>query len=85
MGVRAAQRPRRLARPRTPAFHVGNTGSNPVGDANQSRVLLPDCKKAFLTATGPEFTRKLTPDQIADGISAAAQNQKAVDYILNRN
>jgi hypothetical protein len=27
-------RPRRLARPRTPAFHVGNTGSNPVGDAN---------------------------------------------------
>jgi hypothetical protein len=25
-------RPRRLARPRTPAFHVGNTGSNPVGD-----------------------------------------------------
>jgi hypothetical protein len=27
------QRPRRLARPRTPAFHVGNTGSNPVGDA----------------------------------------------------
>src|SRR5579862_9060853 len=35
--VREAQsfhpRPRRLARPRTPAFHVGNTGSNPVGDA----------------------------------------------------
>ena len=29
----APQRPRRLARPRTPAFHVGNTGSNPVGDA----------------------------------------------------
>ena len=27
------RRPRRLARPRTPAFHVGNTGSNPVGDA----------------------------------------------------
>ncbi len=25
--------PHRLARPRTPAFHVGNTGSNPVGDA----------------------------------------------------
>ena len=24
--------PRRLARPRTPAFHAGNTGSNPVGD-----------------------------------------------------
>ena len=27
-------RPRRLARPRTPAFHVGDTGSNPVGDAH---------------------------------------------------
>jgi hypothetical protein len=28
-------RPRRLARPRTPPFHGGNTGSNPVGDAIQ--------------------------------------------------
>ena len=27
-------RPHRLARPRTPAFHVGNRGSNPLGDAN---------------------------------------------------
>ena len=27
-------RPRRLARPRTPPFHGDNTGSNPVGDAN---------------------------------------------------
>ena len=26
-------RPHRLARPRTPAFHVGNMGSNPIGDA----------------------------------------------------
>src|SRR5437867_8850378 len=26
--------PRRLARPRTPAFHAGNTGSNPVGDVS---------------------------------------------------
>src|SRR5262249_15513068 len=24
-------------RPRTPAFHVGNTGSNPVGDANENK------------------------------------------------
>ena len=30
----SASSPRRLARPRTPAFHVGNTGSNPVGDTN---------------------------------------------------
>ena len=27
-------RPHRLARPRTPGFHPGDTGSNPVGDAN---------------------------------------------------
>ncbi len=26
-------RPHRLARPRTPPFQGGNTGSNPVGDA----------------------------------------------------
>ena len=32
-------RPRRLARPRTPAFHVGNTGSNPVGDTNEINYL----------------------------------------------
>ena len=25
--------PHRLVRSRTPAFHAGNTGSNPVGDA----------------------------------------------------
>src|SRR5882724_9522375 len=29
-----AKRPRRLAWPRTSPFHGGNTGSNPVGDAN---------------------------------------------------
>ncbi len=29
-------RPRRLAWPRTPAFHVGDTGSNPVGDTSFS-------------------------------------------------
>src|SRR5580704_6324405 len=29
--------PRRLARPRTSPFHGGNTGSNPVGDANHSK------------------------------------------------
>jgi hypothetical protein len=33
----ADQRPRRLARPRTPPFHGDNTGSNPVGDANQNQ------------------------------------------------
>ena len=34
-----ANRPRRLARPRTPAFHADNTGSNPVGDAKFSNDL----------------------------------------------
>jgi hypothetical protein len=32
--TRYRKRPRRLARPRTSPFHGGNTGSNPVGDAN---------------------------------------------------
>src|SRR5580704_70037 len=32
-------RPRRLARPRTSPFHGGNTGSNPVGDANHSLTI----------------------------------------------
>ena len=27
------KRPHRLARPRTPAFHAGDGGSNPPGDA----------------------------------------------------
>ena len=31
---RDRNRPRRLAWPRTSPFHGGNTGSNPVGDAN---------------------------------------------------
>jgi hypothetical protein len=31
----AHSRPRRLAWPRTSPFHGGNTGSNPVGDANK--------------------------------------------------
>ena len=30
--------PRRLAWPRTPAFHVGDTGSNPVGDTSLIRT-----------------------------------------------
>ena len=34
------KRPRRLARPRTSPFHGGNTGSNPVGDANKINDLL---------------------------------------------
>ena len=33
-------RPRRLAWPRTSPFHGGNTGSNPVGDANKIKDLL---------------------------------------------
>src|SRR5580698_5170300 len=32
-------RPRRLAWPRTSPFHGGNTGSNPVGDANKIKYL----------------------------------------------
>ncbi len=36
--VRPIFRPRRLAWSRTPAFHAGDTGSNPVGDV---QVLAP--------------------------------------------
>ena len=32
------KRPLRLARPRTPPFHGGDTGSNPVGDAKYQKV-----------------------------------------------
>ena len=35
----AVLRPRRLAWPRTSPFHGGNTGSNPVGDANNPKEL----------------------------------------------
>src|SRR6202000_1159199 len=38
--LRAKERPRRLARPRTPPFHGDNTGSNPVGDANKRKDLI---------------------------------------------
>ena len=30
--------PHRLARPRTPAFHAGDRGSNPLGDASITGV-----------------------------------------------
>src|SRR5713101_6437721 len=36
---RNTKRPRRLAWPRTSPFHGGNTGSNPVGDANNPKHL----------------------------------------------
>ena len=37
--LNAVNSPRRLARPRTSPFHGGNTGSNPVGDANSFQEL----------------------------------------------
>jgi hypothetical protein len=33
------ERPRRLARPRTPPFHGDNMGSNPIGDTNKDGTL----------------------------------------------
>ena len=35
---RLTECPRRLAWPRTSPFHGGNTGSNPVGDANKIKI-----------------------------------------------
>src|SRR5271165_6243746 len=56
--LRAKQRPRRLARPRTPPFHGDNTGSNPVGDANKIEDLTEiPCfhRGAFCGAVKPSF------------------------------
>src|ERR1700736_908998 len=47
----ARTRPRRLARPRTSPFHGGNTGSNPVGDANYFQRLTPIRSKTRGTST----------------------------------
>ena len=51
------KRPRRLARPRTPPFHGDNTGSNPVGDANQHAafVAFHFIRFIFGTSTGLTF------------------------------
>ena len=43
-----ALRPRRLARPRTPPFHGDNTGSNPVGDANQESTRYAPFRQNFV-------------------------------------
>ena len=43
-------RPRRLARPRTPAFHADNTGSNPVGDAKDFQLLMTGFEGGVLLA-----------------------------------
>jgi hypothetical protein len=48
-------RPRRLAWPRTSPFHGGNTGSNPVGDANNSK----DLQKLALLNQGPFGSNRL--------------------------
>ncbi len=39
MSARFLSGPRRLAWPRTSPFHGGNTGSNPVGDANKTKCI----------------------------------------------
>ncbi len=56
------QRPHRLARSRTPAFHAGNTGSNPVGDAMtilRGQEEFPD-PYFFHGAAIDTFLRKMT-------------------------
>src|SRR3954464_7641388 len=52
------RRPRRLARPRTSPFHGGNTGSNPVGDANE----MNPCWKPRFLAGDTAGTRNFQPD-----------------------
>ncbi len=45
------------SRPRTPAFHVGNTGSNPVGDANFFEVSVDFDERVSLGQGHPAFSR----------------------------
>ncbi len=40
-------RPHRLARSRTPAFHAGDRGSNPLGDATYIKAFSVFCWKLF--------------------------------------
>jgi hypothetical protein len=49
--------PRRLAWPRTSPFHGGNTGSNPVGDANKIKGLIEmwEAQRRFLQF-GPKLS-----------------------------
>ncbi len=51
-------RPRRLARPRTPPFHGDNTGSNPVGDANEFNWLR--CEQRAAPHSGDAVVTKST-------------------------
>lgn len=56
----AKERPRRLARPRTPPFHGDNTGSNPVGDA---KWILSRERLFFLSVDMAAVWQKATPEQ----------------------
>ena len=49
------QGPRRLAWPRTPAFHAGNRGSNPLGDAkiNYSPIIFISALFFLLPSNSP--------------------------------
>jgi hypothetical protein len=47
MYVVESKSPRRLAWPRTSPFHGGNTGSNPVGDANTGDASLMAFEKLY--------------------------------------
>src|ERR1700756_2322432 len=78
VNVPSFSRPRRLARPRTSPFHGGNTGSNPVGDANKISQLddiaisIKICGKATVTVDlrkAPPVSGRLPdgcrPDRVA--------------------
>jgi hypothetical protein len=56
-------RPRRLARPRTSPFHGGNTGSNPVGDANIPKDFRapPSSIMVHFGPVDPEIVRQWQP------------------------
>ncbi len=70
-------RPHRLARPRTPAFHGGNGGSNPPGDAkHEARAGAPRPARAFLRPGPIAGTRGLHSLSKTSRSSAAISNAR---------
>ena len=72
--IETAKRPRRLAWPRTSPFHGGNTGSNPVGDAN----LINNLRNCWFWRTTAYATVKLL-DHSTMGIALLFRHSFIVD------
>jgi hypothetical protein len=79
-------RPRRLAWPRTPAFHAGDTGSNPVGDAKSLNDLCH--RKLFRPAQKQQQSRckQIRSRNHAErGAEAVFRHDAAGDHVPERD